>query len=151
MLVLAICRRSPRTSRTSSSRWRRSRPRFSALCSEADRSRAAQAGCPIDRHLALAYVLEEFKLDETVILSRANDGVLKQAQIALPDSVKHKRYRQSFRTRFCEGLLSRRVLVAEGATRGELLSVAARRLSELNPGVPTLRSKRSASASSMRH
>lgn len=80
------------------------------------------------------YVLEEFKLDETVILSRANDGVLGQAQIALPDSVKHKRYRQEFRTRFCEGLLSRRVLIAEGATEASAFPVAARRLSEVNPG-----------------
>lgn len=79
------------------------------------------------------YVLEEFKLDETVILSRANDGVLGQAQISLPDSVKHKRYRQEFRTRFCEGLLSRRVLIAEGATEASAFPVAARRLSELNP------------------
>lgn len=78
------------------------------------------------------YVLEEFKLDETVILSRDNAGTLSQAQIALPDSVKHKRYRQEFRTRFCEGLLSRRVLIAEGATEASAFPVAARRLSELN-------------------
>lgn len=79
------------------------------------------------------YVLEEYSLDETVILSRTNDGVLGQAQISLPDSVKHKRYRQEFRTRFCEGLLSRRVLIAEGATEASAFPVAARRLSELNP------------------
>ncbi len=81
------------------------------------------------------YVLEEFKLSETVILSRSNDGALSQAEIALPDSVKHKRYRQEFRTRFCEGLLSRRVLIAEGATEASAFPVAARRLSELNPTV----------------
>jgi len=79
------------------------------------------------------YVLEEFELSETVILSRANDGLLSHAQIALPDSVKHKRYRQEFRTRFCEGLLSRRVLIAEGATEATAFPVAARRLAELNP------------------
>lgn len=79
------------------------------------------------------YVLEEFKLDETVILSRTDDGVLSQAEIALPESVKHKRYRQEFRTRFCEGLLSRRVLIAEGATEATSFPVAARRLSELSP------------------
>lgn len=79
------------------------------------------------------YVLEEFKLDETVILSRSEDGVLNQAQLALPESIKHKRYRQEFRTRFCEGLLSRRVLIAEGATEATSFPVAARRLSELNP------------------
>lgn len=78
------------------------------------------------------YVLEEFELDETVILSRDNAGTLSQAQIVLPDSVKHKRYRQEFRTRFCEGLLSRRVLIAEGATEASAFPVAARRLSELN-------------------
>jgi len=79
------------------------------------------------------YVLEEFGLDETVILSRSNDGTLTQAAIALPDSVKHKRYRQEFRTRFCEGLLARRVLIAEGATEASSIPVVARRLSELNP------------------
>lgn len=81
------------------------------------------------------YVLEEFDLDQTVILSRSDDGQLTQAKIELPESVKHKRYRQEFRTRFCEGLLSRRVLVAEGATEAASFPVAARRLAELNPAV----------------
>jgi len=62
------------------------------------------------------YVLEEFALDETVVLGRDDKGVLAKRAIALPDSVKPKRYRQEFRTRFCEGLLARRILVAEGAT-----------------------------------
>ena len=79
------------------------------------------------------YVLEEFKLDETVILSRSDDGTLTQAKVDLPGSVKHKRYRQEFRTRFCEGLLSRRVLIAEGATEAASFPVVARRLAELNP------------------
>ena len=81
------------------------------------------------------YVLEEFGLDQTVILSRSDDGQLTQAKIELPQSVKHKRYRQEFRTRFCEGLLSRRVLVAEGATEAASFPVAARRLAELDPAV----------------
>ncbi|MFS2013441.1 ATP-dependent endonuclease [Azospirillum sp. CT11-132] len=79
------------------------------------------------------YVLEEFSLDETVILSRSDDGVLRQGKVTLPESVKHKRYRQEFRTRFCEGLLSRRVLIAEGATEATSFPIAARRLAELNP------------------
>jgi putative ATP-dependent endonuclease of the OLD family len=79
------------------------------------------------------YVLEEFALEQTVIVSRSDDGVLTAAKIELPDSVKHKRYRQEFRTRFCEGLLARRVLIAEGATEATSLPVAARRLAELNP------------------
>lgn len=79
------------------------------------------------------YVLEEFSLDETVVLARNDQGVLSRAALQLPDSVKHKRYRQQFRTRFCEGLLSRRVLIVEGATEAASLPTAARRLNELDP------------------
>ena len=79
------------------------------------------------------YVLEEFGLDETVILTRTSQGVLGQSSITLPDSVKHKRYRQDFRTKFCEGLLARRVLIAEGDSEAAALPVVARRLSDLNP------------------
>lgn len=79
------------------------------------------------------YVLEEFALDETVVLGRDADGMLVKRPIGLPDSVKPKRYRQEFRTRFCEGLLARRVLVAEGATEAAAFPVVCRRLSELNP------------------
>lgn len=79
------------------------------------------------------YVLEEFKLDETVVLARNDQGVLTRADLKLPDSVKHKRYLQQFRTRFCEGLLSRRLLIVEGATEASGFPAAARRLYELNP------------------
>lgn len=81
------------------------------------------------------YVLEEFGLEQTVILARSDGGDLSQAKIALPDSVKHKRYRQEFRTRFCEGLLARRVLIAEGATEATAFPAAVRRLAELNPAI----------------
>ena len=79
------------------------------------------------------YVLEEFTLAETVVLSRDANGRLTQSDVTLPDSVKLKRYRQEFRTRFCEGLLATRILVAEGATEASALPAAARRLAELDP------------------
>jgi putative ATP-dependent endonuclease of OLD family len=79
------------------------------------------------------YVLEEFATEEAVVLGRDGDGVLTRQPIALPDNVKLKRYRQEFRTRFCEGLLARRVLIAEGATEASAFPVACRRLAELNP------------------
>lgn len=79
------------------------------------------------------YILEEFRAEEIGVLMRGTDGVLKQAGIELPPSVKPKRYRQEFRTRFCEALLSRRVLIAEGATEAGAIPAAARRLSELDP------------------
>ena len=80
------------------------------------------------------YVLEEFSLDETVVLARNNSGILSQSQITLPHSVKLKRYRQEFRTRFCEGLLARRVLVTEGATEAAAFPVVCRHLAALSPG-----------------
>lgn len=79
------------------------------------------------------YVLEEFSLDETLILTRNSEHTLVQHKVTLPDSVKPKRYRQEFRTRFCEGLLARRILIAEGATEASAFPVVCRRLSELNP------------------
>lgn len=80
------------------------------------------------------YVLEEFSIEETIVLGRDTAGSLAQSAINLPDSVKLKRYRQDFRTRFCEGLLARRVLIAEGATETSAFPVVARRLAELQPG-----------------
>lgn len=79
------------------------------------------------------YVLEEFDACETIVLTNNSDGILLQRPIELPSSIKLKRYRQEFRTRFCEGLLARRVLIAEGATEYTAFSVVCRRLSELDP------------------
>jgi putative ATP-dependent endonuclease of OLD family len=79
------------------------------------------------------YVLEEFAIEETVVLGRGSDGMLARKPISLPDNVKLKRYRQEFRTRFCEGLLARRILIAEGATEASAFPVVCRLLSELKP------------------
>lgn len=79
------------------------------------------------------YVLEEFATEETVVLGRDADGVLARRHLELPDNVKLKRYRQEFRTRFCEGLLARRVLIAEGPTEASAFPVACRRLAVINP------------------
>jgi putative ATP-dependent endonuclease of the OLD family len=81
------------------------------------------------------YVLEEFACEDTVVLGRDTDGLLVRKLITLPDNVKLKRYRQEFRTRFCEGLLARRVLIAEGATEASAFPVACRRLAELKPDI----------------
>lgn len=81
------------------------------------------------------YVLEEFALEETVVLGRDAKGLLTQQAIVLPDNVKLKRYRQEFRTRFCEGLLARRILVAEGATETSSFPVVCRVLAEVNPSL----------------
>lgn len=79
------------------------------------------------------YVLEEFDASQTIVLTNDPEGTLLQRPIELPSSIKLKRYRQEFRTRFCEGLLARRVLIAEGATEYTAFSVVCRRLAELDP------------------
>lgn len=79
------------------------------------------------------YVLEEFAVEETVVLERDAEGVLGRQPITLPENVKLKRYQREFRTRFCEGLLARRVLVAEGATEASAFPATCRRLAELDP------------------
>ena len=79
------------------------------------------------------YVLEEFALDETVVLGRDADGVLRQCAVVLPKNIKLKTYRQNFRTRFSEGLLARRILVAEGMTEATAFPAACRRLAEMKP------------------
>ena len=79
------------------------------------------------------YVLEEFTLDETIVLDRDAGGQMARKPLTLPDNLKLKAYRQDFRKRFCEGLLSRRVLIAEGETETTAFPVVCRRLSDLNP------------------
>jgi len=79
------------------------------------------------------YVIEEFDISQTVVLSRDDSGILKQSKVKLPEGIKIKTYRQEFRQRFSEGLLARRIIIAEGHTETTSLPAVARRLSELNP------------------
>ena len=79
------------------------------------------------------YVIEEFTLKETIVLGHDSGAKLQQRKIELPDNLRLKTYRQEFRTRFCEGLLSRRVLIAEGVTEATAFPAVCRRLAEINP------------------
>ncbi|MFI8633584.1 ATP-dependent nuclease [Microbacterium sp. NPDC077663] len=77
------------------------------------------------------YVLEEFELEQMAVVSRVHaTGEMRSSRVELPDSLKPKVFRADIRTRFCEALLARRVLVAEGATEtasySTLAKVAAR-------------------------
>lgn len=78
------------------------------------------------------YVLEEFQPSQILVIKR--QGSLLSGQTAdLPDNIKPKAYRTQFRMRFCEALLARRVLIAEGHTEYDAIPAAARRLNELKP------------------
>lgn len=79
------------------------------------------------------YVLEEFEPRQVRVLKRSG-GVLTGTPASYPPSVKPKAYRTEFRTRFCESLLAKYVLVVEGRTEFDALPAAARRLCELEPG-----------------
>lgn len=78
------------------------------------------------------YVIEEFSPEQVLVLTRS-DGVVAATPAYFPPSIKPKVYKAELRKRFCEALLSRRVLIAEGRTEYDAYSAAARRLHELHP------------------
>ncbi len=77
------------------------------------------------------YVLEEFKPEQILVVQRT-EGVLIGTPAAYPPSVKPKAYRVDVRTRFCEAMLARRVLITEGRTEYDAFPAAARRLHQLH-------------------
>ncbi len=62
------------------------------------------------------YVIELFQPEQMMVMSRNDAGILLASNIALPENLKLKIFRDGFRTRFCEALLARRVIVVEGKT-----------------------------------
>lgn len=78
------------------------------------------------------YVLEEFDPSNILVINRIN-GKLTGTPAQYPPTVKPKTFRDEFRRRFCEALLARRVLIAEGRTEYDSFPVAARRLQVLHP------------------
>lgn len=78
------------------------------------------------------YILEEFDPSHIVVINR-NNGILTGTPAQYPPTVKQKMYREEVKRRFCESLLARRVLIAEGKTEYDAFPVAAKRLHELLP------------------
>lgn len=80
------------------------------------------------------YVLEEFEPEQMTVLSRAHDtGVLSSRQVSLPPQLRAKAFRTGIRTRLCEALLARRVLVAEGDTEAASYGALAKTAARVNP------------------
>ncbi|MDR2010948.1 MAG: AAA family ATPase [Bacteroidales bacterium] len=79
------------------------------------------------------YVLEEFDPTQVLVLNRDKDGKLKGISATYPPTIKPKSYKDAFRRRFCEGLLSRRVLITEGRTEYDSFPACAKRLNEISP------------------
>lgn len=80
------------------------------------------------------YVLEEFDANQILVVSRIN-GMMDIVPAGMPPAVKPKAYQDELRRRFCESLLSRRVLIAEGRTELDVYSCAARKLQRLHPSL----------------
>jgi putative ATP-dependent endonuclease of OLD family len=78
------------------------------------------------------YVIEQFEPDNIVMLHRRQPGELKGEPID-PAGVKPKAYRTE-RRQFAEAILSRAVLVVEGATEASLIPVASSALEGFKPG-----------------
>ena len=78
------------------------------------------------------YVLEEFPPEEILTISKI-EGILNAVPAQMPPTIKPKMYRDEFRRRFCEALLSRRVLITEGKTEYDVYTVAARKMQEFHP------------------
>lgn len=79
------------------------------------------------------YVIEQFPPEQMTVLNRDARGILTATNISLPENLRLKVFRDGFRTRFCEALLSRRVIVVEGKTELIAYSAVARRAAELDP------------------
>jgi putative ATP-dependent endonuclease of the OLD family len=79
------------------------------------------------------YVIEQFQPEQMMVMTRNAGGVLTASHIALPGNLKLKTFRDGFRTRFCEALLARRVIVVEGKTELVAYSAVARRAADLAP------------------
>lgn len=80
------------------------------------------------------YVLEEFEPEQMTVVSRQHaTGTMSTTRIALPSSLKAKVFRSGLRTRFCEALLARRVLVTEGDTEAESYATLAKTAARANP------------------
>jgi putative ATP-dependent endonuclease of OLD family len=78
------------------------------------------------------YVIEQFPPDEMAVVMRNPAGVLRVTNVVLPENLKLKIFRDGLRTRFCEALLARRVVVMEGKTELVAYSAVARRAAELD-------------------
>ena len=77
------------------------------------------------------YILEEFKPKEIVVLTKDVNGN-SSIQSSFPRSVKPQNYRTEFRKKYCEALLSKKVLIVEGKTEYDVIPSVARYLHALD-------------------
>jgi putative ATP-dependent endonuclease of OLD family len=84
------------------------------------------------------YVMEQFELDEILILKRHNAGEVIGVQASQNSSIKEKTYRRYIRRGISEAMLGKGVIVAEGLTEQSVLRAVADKLEETNHDVHPL-------------
>lgn len=79
------------------------------------------------------YVIERFEPDGILKLNRDEHGLLSGTAIKLPPGMKAKNYRQNFRRAIAEAILGKGVIVGEGITEQDALSVVAQKMEDNDP------------------
>ena len=77
------------------------------------------------------FVLEEYNDSEIVALANDSDGEISSIPFKFP--AKKNTYRRDIRQKYCEALLAKRVLIVEGKTEYDAITVVARRLQDIEP------------------
>jgi putative ATP-dependent endonuclease of OLD family len=76
------------------------------------------------------FVIEQFTPEQIVRLCREADGQLSAISVKLPEGMKEKTYRRSFRRALSEAMLGAGVIVGEGLTERDAIVGAAAKLEE---------------------
>lgn len=76
------------------------------------------------------YVIERFEPERIVRLTKAEEGKIQGIPVRLPDAMKPKSYRQSFRRCLGEAMLGQGVIVGEGLTERDALIATAAAMEE---------------------
>jgi putative ATP-dependent endonuclease of OLD family len=76
------------------------------------------------------YVIERFKPDGIMKLSRSTAGTLTGKALSLPAGMKEKNYRQNFRRLIAEAMLGKGVIIGEGMTEEDALAATCLQLQE---------------------
>lgn len=81
------------------------------------------------------YVMEQFELDEILILKRNDAGEVMGVQASQTSSIKEKTYKRYIRRGISEAMLGRGVIVAEGLTEQSVLRAVADKMEQANHDV----------------
>lgn len=84
------------------------------------------------------FVVEEFEPEQMLVMNRHHTtGVLTATPVSLSKALKPKVFKEGLRTRFCEALLARRVIVTEGKSEALAYPFVSKLAARLDPATFT--------------